>query len=111
MIWIAATLQRVVQTDFEFHLPHPLIETFDIGCAGNYYDSAYQPFVKQQLVLDSSNTIYKYKVLNLLQDFKLGIARLFPEILELLQDTLNRDDVIHLTATLLDKGMLILPQG
>ncbi len=96
---------RIV-TDFEPICPTHSSKLEALAVLAGAYDSAYQPFVKQQLVSIPPNTIYKYKVLNLLRDSAEYAQGFFPEILELLQDTLNRDDVIHLTATLLDKGML-----
>jgi uncharacterized protein YbaP (TraB family) len=95
-----------IVTDFDAICPtNPSkLEALAVLAAG--YDNTYRAFVKQQLISIPPNIIYKYRVLNLLIDSVAYAQGFFPEILELLQDTLNRDDVIHLTAHLLDEGLL-----
>lgn len=90
-----------------------LIASFDTVCTNNSsklnalslltkdFDVHYQDFVKKKLLQIPANTIYKYKVISLLYDSVEYCLGMFPEILDMLNDSLNRDDVINITAGLL----------
>jgi uncharacterized protein YbaP (TraB family) len=115
-------LMNSISNDLDSSYLEKIVNDFDALCPTNPsklaalavltagYDSAYRTFVKQQLISIPPNTIYKYRVLYLLNDSATYAKGFYPEILELLKDTLNRDDVIHLTADLLDKGLLTVAE-
>jgi hypothetical protein len=65
------------------------------------FDVRYRDFVKEQLMLIPANLYYKYKVTSLLYDSAEYCRGMYPEIMEMLNDSLNRDDMINITSALL----------
>jgi uncharacterized protein YbaP (TraB family) len=95
-----------------------LIASFDTLCPNSYskleglywlvndFNPAYRDFISRQLVLIPENTVYKYKVISELYDSLGYAAGMFPEMLEMLNDTLNQGGIVNITSELLDKGLL-----
>ena len=95
-----------------------LIASFDTLCPDSYskleglywlvndFNPAYRAFISRQLVLIPDNTVYKYKVISALYDSLEYTAGMFPEMLKMLEDTLNQGGIVNITAALLDKGLL-----
>lgn len=95
-----------------------LIASFDTLCPNSIsklealqwlvkdFNPAYRDFISSQLLLVPENTVYKYKVLYALYDSLEYAASMFPKILDMLNDTLNRGEMVDLTSDMLDKNLL-----